>query len=277
MASVRDFLLGSPVARAAATLDLGGGRGVTIWENHDDRVSYDGARGHAFSLYLEGGTGTRRIDGRGARGWPGAVCIFPDGQSSDWEITTHSSFVHLYMPDDRLRADFSRIHDCDARRLDLPEITFAEMPALAGPLHALARAADAGDILFADAAMAEIVAQIGSRRISLRGGLAPHILRRIDDYIDSHLDATIRLPDLAALAGLSPFHLHRMFRASRGMALHAWITERRIDRAKELLRGTDPLVQIAAACGFSSQSHFARAFKARVATTPSAWRSATRN
>ena len=277
MPSVRDSLSRSPVARAAATLDLGRGRGVTIWENHDDRVTYDTARGHVFSLYLEDGTGTRRLDGKGALGWPGAVCVFPDGQTSEWEITTPSRFVHLYLPDDRLRADFARIHDCDARRMDLPEVTFAEVPTLAAPLRALAGGASSGDILLADAAIAELVGRLASRPVSLNGGLAPHVLHRLDEWIDAHLDETIRLSDLAAIVDLSPFHLHRMFRASRGMALHAWITDRRIDRAKALLLGPDPLIEIALACGFASQSHFARAFKAATATTPTTWRRARQN
>ncbi|WP_273069606.1 helix-turn-helix transcriptional regulator [Thioclava marina] len=262
--------------RAAATLDLGGGRGVTVWENRHDRVSYEAPRGHAFSLYLAGGTGTRRLDGAGAgaSGWPGAVCVFPDGQPSEWEITTPHRFAHLYLPDDRLRADFARTHDCDARRLDVPEITFADMPHLAAPLAALARAASAGDVLLADTALSEIVARLGARKVPLRGGLSPHILRRIDEWIEAHLDEAIRLSDFAALAALSPFHLHRMFRASRGIPLHAWITERRIDRAKSLLRGTDPVLEVALACGFSSQSHFTRTFKSGTGTTPAAWRTA---
>ncbi|RYH00824.1 AraC family transcriptional regulator [Salipiger sp. IMCC34102] len=277
MPSVRDSLSRSPIARAAATLDLGRGRGVTIWENHDDRVTYDTARGHVFSLYLKGGTGTRRVDGTAVSGWPGAVCIFPDGQTSEWEITTPFRFVHLYLPDDRLRADFARTHECDARRMDLPEVTFAEMPALGAPLGVLAGAASSGDILLADAAIAELVGRLASRPVALRGGLAPHVLRRLDEWIDAHLDETISLSDLAVLADLSPFHLHRMFRVSRGMALHAWITERRIDRSKALLGGPDPLIEVALACGFASQSHFTRAFKAATNATPTTWRRARRD
>ena len=272
MPSVRESLSRSPIARAAATLDLGRGRSVTIWEHHDDRVTYDAARGHVFSLYLKGGNGTRRLDGKWASGWPGAVCVFPDGQTSKWEITSPVRFVHLYLPDDRLRADFARTHECDARRLDLPEVTFAEMPALATPLGALAAAASSGDALLADVAIAELIGRLASRPVALRGGLAPHVLRRLDDWIDTHLDETIRLSDLAAISDLSPFHLHRMFRASRGMALHAWITDRRIDRAKALLRRPNPLIEVAMACGFASQSHFTRAFKAATNATPTTWR-----
>ncbi|RYB01296.1 hypothetical protein D3272_26875, partial [Lichenibacterium ramalinae] len=44
--------------------------------------------GGTFSLYLEGGGGTRRVDRRSPAGWPGALCFMPHGTSSDWEITS---------------------------------------------------------------------------------------------------------------------------------------------------------------------------------------------
>lgn len=274
MASIRDVLDNSPVARVASTLDLGAGRAVTIWENHSDRVRYDTVRGHVFSLYLEGGTGTRRLDRGGRRGFAGAICIMPDGHSSEWEITRAFRFVHLYLPDQALRAGFARIHDCDARRLDLPEVTLADMPVLAEPMARLAMAAGQGDPLSAEIALAELLARLGPRQVVLRGGLAPHVLRRIDGWIDAHLDEVIHLADLAEIADLSPFHLHRMFRISRGTTLHDWITERRIDRARSLLNGPEPLVAVAVACGFASQSHLTRVFKSRVMLTPAAYRRA---
>lgn len=276
MASIRDFLDGSPVARVTAALDLGAGRAVRVWENHSDRVSYVAAQGHVFSLYLQGGSGTRRVDHGSQTGFPGAICIMPDGHSSEWEITTRHSFVHLYLPDTALRAGFALTHDCDARRLDLPDVTLVEMPRLCAPLVGLSQAAQQGDLMAAEVALAELLAQLGPRRITLKGGLAPHLLRRIDAYIETHLDAVIHLADLAVITELSPFHLHRMFRVSRGATLQDWITDRRIERAKALLRGPTPLIQVAVTCGFASQSHMTRAFKARTSLTPAAWRVAVR-
>ena len=85
------------------------------------------------------------------------LCILPEGHRSNWEITTPFRFIHLYMPNDRLRSIFAAIHDRDARQLDLPEVTFAEMPGLAGPLNALAQAAMTGDRLLADTGLAELI------------------------------------------------------------------------------------------------------------------------
>lgn len=180
--------------------------------------------------------------------------------------------MHLYVPDDQLRGAFARIHDCDARRMDLPEITFADMLALSGPLSRLAKAAMAQDLLMADDLFADLVARLGTREIMLRGGLPARLLRQIDDWIEAHLDQQIRLNDIAQAIGLSPYHLHRMFRATRGMPLHGRITNYRIARAKSLLAGPMPVVDIAFACGFSSQSHFARVFKAHTTCTPGTYR-----
>ncbi|SDG87548.1 helix-turn-helix transcriptional regulator [Roseospirillum parvum] len=270
--TVPDFLGRAPAARVAARLDLGAGRAVAIWENRDARVSYDAPRGHTFSLYLKDGTGTQRLDAGGLRGWPGAVCVMPEGHRSSWRITTPFRFVHLYLPDDELRASFALTHECDARRLDLAEATFVQHPGLASALATLARAAEGGDLLLADGAMTELVGQLASRPVALRGGLPGHLLRRLDGWIEAHLGDPIRLADLAGVANLSEFHFQRMFRLSRGLSPHAWIARRRIARARLLLGGDQPIAEIALACGFSSQSHLTRVFRQHTGRTPAGFR-----
>ncbi|ETX12726.1 AraC family transcriptional regulator [Roseivivax halodurans JCM 10272] len=271
---VREVLERSPVARATRTLDIGGGRTVAIWENGNDRVLYEAPRSHTFSYYIEGGGGNRRLDATSEPGGPGTICIMPEGQTSAWQIGKPCRFVHLYMPDDRLRLAFAEVHDRDARTLDLQEATFADLPRMAAPLKCLARAADTGDAMLADTAVAELVSQLGAGSPVLRGGLAPRTLNRIDEYIDTNIERSIKLAELAGLSGLSPFHLCRMFKASRGMSPHAWITTRRIARAKAMLRGRAALLDTALACGFSSQSHFSRSFRAETGNTPTAYRRA---
>lgn len=279
--TVHDFLGRSPVAQSTARLDLGAGCSVAVWQNHDDHVRYEAPQNHTFSLYLEGGTGTRRLDAGGIAGRPGAICVMPEGCGSEWQITAPFRFVHLYLSDARLRAEFAVAHDCDARLLDLPEATFVEDAGLATGLRQLSCAAETADLLLAETAVAGLIgglARHGPQRApGLRGGLAPHLLRRIDDWIEVHMEEPIHLDDLAGLAGLSGHHFHRMFQLSRGVAPHAWVTARRVRRAQELLRGRMPIALIAAACGFSSQSHLTRVFRARVGRTPADYRTLWRN
>ena len=273
--TVRDFLGLSPVAASVAEMDLGEGCAVAIWRNTFDRIRYEAPQNHTFSFYLEGGTGTRRTDAGGVSGYPGAICIMPEGCGSDWEMNGPFRFAHLYLSDTRLRSGFVRTHDCDARRLDLHEATFVDSPRLAAPLKQLADAAMAGDVLYAESALAELYGALNSKPVIVRAGLASNILRRIDDWIETNLDRTIRLDELAMLANLSEFHFHRMFRLSRGVAPHAWVMERRVDRARILLQSDRPIAEIAVACGFSSQSHLTRVFRHQTGRTPANYRYAS--
>lgn len=255
-------------------MDLGEGSAVTIWENHDDHMRYDGPKGHVFSLYLQGGDSTLRMDGGPRAGRAGAVCILPEGHRSTWQIGARFRFVHLSLGDATLRAGFARIHDRDARLLSLPEATFAERPDVARPLAELAHAAAAGMRLAAEASVAELIAALAPQPIRLSGGLTARQMRQLCDWVEARLDQPIRLAEMAALAGLSEFHFHRMFRQSAGCTPQAFVTARRIGRARHLLASALPLAQIALACGFSSQSHLTRAFHAQTGLTPAAWRRA---
>jgi AraC-like DNA-binding protein len=103
----------------------------------------------------------------------------------------------------------------------------------------------------------------------IRGGLPPVLTRRVCDYIESHLDQKIGLEALAAMAGLSTYHFARAFHQSVGKPPHSYILDQRLERADHMLRETElPLSQIAAATGFSDQSHLARHFRRRTGMSP---------
>jgi AraC-like DNA-binding protein len=58
-----------------------------------------------------------------------------------------------------------------------------------------------------------------------------------------------------------------------GMPPHRWLLLQRVLHAKSLLRDPlRPLADIAAACGFTDQSHFTRVFTSIVGASPGAWR-----
>ena len=278
-ATVFGSLMASSRAERGETLELGAGRASAIWRNSQDRMRYERTDGHTFSCYLNGGYGTRRVDAGRIAGWPGALCIMPQGTSSEWEITDQFEFVHLYVADGELRRLFAETFDRDARLMVLPEATFDRAPGLAEALARLAAATQAGNRLLADEAIISAILQLfsdprygGERRPTLRGGLTPVLRRRLIDFIEASLDRNITLADLARLADLSEFHLQRMFRASCGVSPHDFIMSRRIDRARHLLGGTEPIAQIASACGFSSQSHLTRIFKSLTGTTHAVYR-----
>jgi AraC-like DNA-binding protein len=106
-----------------------------------------------------------------------------------------------------------------------------------------------------------------------RGGLPPATLRRVRDYIDSHLDKAIDVKSLAATAGLSTYHFARAFKQSQGTTPHGFVLERRLAKARELMDRPDlSLSEIAVAAGFADQSHFTRRFREVLGIPPGQFR-----
>ncbi len=103
--------------------------------------------------------------------------------------------------------------------------------------------------------------------------LPRHVLARVCERIEESLETGVSLDDLAREAGASRFHFARAFRDATGLPPHRYLTQRRIERAKELLLGTErSLVEIGLVCGFGSQSHFTARFRELVGVTPKQFR-----
>ncbi|WP_446742297.1 helix-turn-helix domain-containing protein [Silvibacterium acidisoli] len=103
--------------------------------------------------------------------------------------------------------------------------------------------------------------------------LAPKQVRAVQAYAETHLHQQISLADLAATAGLSPFHFLRSFKGSLGSTPAQYVLDRRMERARHLLRVSALTVsEIGIGVGFEDVSHFSRAFRRAVGVTPSAFR-----
>jgi AraC family transcriptional regulator len=117
-------------------------------------------------------------------------------------------------------------------------------------------------------------AELHSSRF-IKGGLTAWQINRVNDHIDSHLDGTIHVKDLAALARLTQSHFCRTFKESCGDSPHRYLMRRRVEHAQRLMLTTStPLCQIAAACGLADQPHFNRTFRKFVGESPGNWRRA---
>ena len=105
------------------------------------------------------------------------------------------------------------------------------------------------------------------------GGLSPAAMRRVREYVDAHLGGSMDLATLAGVAGVSIHHFARGFKHSAGVTPHHYLTQKRVERAQDLLAHTDlPLSEIAYAVGFSDQSHLARHFRQMLGVTPGQFR-----
>jgi len=98
-------------------------------------------------------------------------------------------------------------------------------------------------------------------------------VRIIQEYIDTHFDEKIKVPVLAQLVGVSPFHFSKIFKATTGLSPYQFVIDHRVMKAKALLLSTRlSLAEISYAVGFSSQSHMTTAFNKIVGTSPKRYR-----
>lgn len=139
-----------------------------------------------------------------------------------------------------------------------------------------AREPDELDDLHADQAMGLILTSL-LLRVGLREprpeALPPWRLRRVFTLVEERLGERLTLDDLAGAAGLSRFHFGRAFRESTGQTPIGFLQERRLERARDLLRTTRlPLEEVARRAGFGSVSRFGEAFRRGTGTTPARWR-----
>jgi AraC-like DNA-binding protein len=106
-----------------------------------------------------------------------------------------------------------------------------------------------------------------------RGGLSPAALRRVREYMGSHLSECLDLQILADVVGLSLHHFARAFKQSTGVPPHTYLLQRRIDCARDLLIHSDrSLSEVALLAGFGDQSHFSRRFRELVGVSPGQFR-----
>jgi AraC family transcriptional regulator len=95
-------------------------------------------------------------------------------------------------------------------------------------------------------------------------------LKHVDELIDTRLDDKLTVQELATSLGLSTGFFSRAFKASVGKAPHDYIIDRRISRARMLLRiGALELSSVALASGFTSHAHMTATFRSRLGVTPS--------
>jgi len=133
-----------------------------------------------------------------------------------------------------------------------------------GLFRILTSGIDAG--LSGEAGLLELVAQvICERRMPVV--VAPDI-RQAQAMIDDDPAAGHTLAGLAREAGLSRFQLLRAFEKTTGLTAHAYIVQRRVNLARELIAGGVSLAAAAASSGFADQSHMTRVFVSKYGISP---------
>ena len=97
------------------------------------------------------------------------------------------------------------------------------------------------------------------------------LVRRIKQYIETHLQEPITLADIGEAAYFSPIYCETVFKKETGSPIGRYIARRRVNEAERLLlEGTLSLREVAAAVGFADYNYFARTFKKVTGRTPRA-------
>ena len=124
---------------------------------------------------------------------------------------------------------------------------------------------------------AHIVKRYSTSNIKLNrynNGLSRYSLRQTLGYINENFHrSNLKIAEIATVVGISSYYFSRLFRQSTGLSPHEYLTQRRLEVAKQLLKKTNlPIVEISAEVGFNSQSHFITLFRKQVGTTPLKYR-----
>jgi len=114
----------------------------------------------------------------------------------------------------------------------------------------------------------------GTEEASGNRALARPKITRVISYIEENIAQVLSLSELSEAVGLSRIQFVKQFKAATGQPPHAYILNRRIARAKELLkRSGSTIVGVALDLGFYNQSHFTKVFGKFEGMTPGRWRS----
>lgn len=97
-------------------------------------------------------------------------------------------------------------------------------------------------------------------------------MAKVRELLDDRAGENVGLDELAAAAGISRFHLIRVFQRRYGLTPFAYQRSRRIEKARAVLRTGRSIADAAAAAGFADQSHLGRSFRAVMGSTPGEYR-----
>ena len=215
---------------------------------------------------------------------PRRMCLTPGNAITQWQHNGHPEILQVYLRQSIYDSVVAEMYGCDPAAAELvPRFAMTDplLEQLAVAIHTALRDGTAEDGLYIDSLAQMIAAHLArfhstrSRpaRIASPDGIPGWRMRRLIAYIEEHLDGNLTLEAMAAQVDVSPLYLARAFKAAIGQSPHQYVLARRLERAKELLRNTDtPIVDVALASGFSSQSHLSNWFVRLVGVSPALYR-----
>lgn len=155
-----------------------------------------------------------------------------------------------------------------------PEEAFSRALAQLQDVIVSAPGADALSRLTNDCTMTMVLAQL-CRWFARPGDVGvshtPRVLADVIAYVNAHLGGDVSLDALAARFYINKYHLLRAFKSYAQVTLYQYILQKRINRAKDLLRAGLPPSEVYTCCGFNDYSSFYKAFRKHTHMSPAAY------
>lgn len=265
-----------------------GWQGVTV-ELHRfrDLDTLVRAPDHVIALHLGGAVTVHREHAGQVRAramTPGDVTITPVGPPVRWRQVGQSLVLLMRLSPAYIRTIAGDECAIDPERFEIQPTFSARDPQIEDLGHRLLAGLElegADSHLYVDTLTCELTIKLLREYTTVptspawaKARLSPHKLRRAMQFIDENLRNDLTLTAIADAVALSPGHFAHAFRNATGVAPHRYTVERRVERAKELLRNSDlPLTEIAARIGCATQSHFSVVFHRVTGLTPRQFRS----
>jgi AraC-like DNA-binding protein len=229
-------------------------------------------------LWTLGGAGRYRYRGAWQETGPGAFLIFHPGEAHALVPLGHWEFLALHVPpdlfvDDLAEPDAAPVFLESPSRLD-PALTAAFL-ALHRCLRAPATPAAEDDSVsrFVDALMPWRVGVANDDGAARPDG----VIDAVRKHLEERLGENVSLSVLASRFGMSPAGLCRRFARRVGISPHAYHLQMRLGEAKRLLRSGEAPTEVAAATGFSDQSHLTRYFTRLTGVPPALYARRVKN
>ena len=208
----------------------------------------------------------------------GQFCVVPAGSSTRWTLSKPATSLLLRLAPGLMRETAEAMHAGTSNAAPAPAIHVRDpqIERIGWMMQAESRDGYPGGRLFADGLASALAARIlalqsvkATRRQEPARTLPAWQLRRVIEYIETHLDQDLSLAELAAVAGYSISHFKPLFRNATGMPAHRFVMSRRVERARlHLAQGGMNMTDIALASGFAHASHMARCLRRTLGASP---------
>ena len=99
------------------------------------------------------------------------------------------------------------------------------------------------------------------------------LIRQAKEYIDRHFQKDISLDDISRELNISPYYFSKLFKEETGENYVEYVTGRRMDRAKQLLKNPDKSIkEVCVEAGYSDPNYFSRIFKKYQGVSPTEYK-----